>query len=93
MGMGRGRGQGPRPEADVDTRAIDSPVKSKVGKGVGIVVGETGGPNLKGEVGEATSRDFETATRGMTDPLINQSIPKTHQQHTQEYFDRLRDGE
>lgn len=93
MGMGRGRGQGPRPEEEEDTKTYDARFKPTVGPGVGIVVGEAGGPNYKGKVAQQISEDYETARRGDIDPLTRRRIPKTHRRHTEEYFNRFREGE
>lgn len=92
MGMGRGAGQGERPEEEHETRAIDSQIKPKIGKGVAVVVGDAGGANYKGKVAEQINDDYETARRGQTSPLTSQRIPKKRQQHAEEYFNRFREG-
>ena len=93
MGMGAGRGQGPRPEADVDADTYDSQVRGQIGKGTAVVTDLVDGPNVKGNVEEQIQQEFEAARRSTTDPLTGRRIPRKHQEHVREYFNRFREGE
>lgn len=92
QGLGRGRGQGPRPEEKGPTNSYDSTVKQKVGKGSAVMVGETVGPNLRGNVEQEIATEFEQVRTQAADPLTGQRLPKTSQNQAKEYFDALREG-
>lgn len=93
MGMGAGRGQGPRPEEEVDTATYDSQVRPKIGPGAAVVTDLVQGPNVKGDVEQAIQQEFETVRRSDTNPLTGRRIPRKHQEHVKEYFNRFREGE
>ncbi len=93
FGLGPGRGRGARPEAETDTSFYDTQVKQKLGRGTADVVDLVDGPNVKGNVEAEIQQQFESVRRGSTDPLTGRRIPRKHQQHAREYFDRFREGE
>lgn len=91
MGLGRGRGNGPRPEEKTGSQFYDSKVKQQTGKGAAIVVDSVDGPNVKGQVEQQIQTEFESVKSGQTDPLTSQQLPRGYREHTQKYFDSLRD--
>ncbi|MHC4178488.1 MAG: hypothetical protein ACYSWU_13335 [Planctomycetota bacterium] len=93
MGMGAGSGLGPRPEAEEETATYKSQVRQKPGEGTAVVTGEVDGPNRKGDVKQTIQQDFEAARHSNTDPLTGRRIPRKHQKHVEEYFNRFREGE
>ena len=93
MGMGAGSGLGPRPEAEEETATYKSQVRQNPGEGAAVVTGEVDGPNRKGDVKQTIQQDFEAARHSNTDPLTGRRIPRKHQKHVEEYFNRFREGE
>jgi len=93
VGMGAGRGKGPRPEAEEDTATYDSQVRQKIGQGAAVVTDLVDGPNVRGDPKAEIQQEFESARRSTTDPLTGRRIPRKHQDHVREYFDRFREGE
>ena len=91
MGMGRGRGNGARPEEKTDARFYDTKVKQQIGKGGAVVVDFVNGPNMKGQVQQEIKTQFESVKSEETDPLTGQQLPRAYREHTQKYFDTLRD--
>jgi hypothetical protein len=91
MGMGRGRGTGPRPEEKTDSKFYDTKVKQQTGKGAALVVDFVNGPNMKGQVQQQIQTEFESVKTEETDPLTGQQLPRGYREHTQKYFDSLRE--
>ncbi|HEV3342758.1 MAG TPA: hypothetical protein VG125_20465, partial [Pirellulales bacterium] len=91
MGLGRGRGKGPRPEEKTDSKFYDTKVKQQTGKGAALVVDFVEGPNMKGEVQQQIKTQFESMKTEETDPLTGQQLPRAYREHTQKYFDTLRE--
>ena len=91
MGLGRGRGNGPRPEEKTDSKFYDTKVKQQTGKGAALVVDFVDGPNMKGQVQQEIKTQFESVKTEETDPLTGQQLPRAYREHTQKYFDTLRD--
>jgi hypothetical protein len=91
MGLGRGRGQGPRPEEKTDSKFYDTKVKQQTGKGAALVVDFVDGPNMKGQVQQQIQTEFESMKTEETDPLTGQQLPRAYREHTQKYFDSLRE--
>lgn len=91
MGLGRGRGQGPRPEEKTDSKFYDTKVKQQTGKGAALVVDFVDGPNMKGQVQQEIQTQFESMKAEETDPLTGQQLPRAYREHTQKYFDTLRE--
>jgi hypothetical protein len=91
MALGKGRGQGPRPEEKTDSKFYDTKVKQQTGKGAALVVDFVDGPNMKGQVQQQIQTEFESMKAEETDPLTGQQLPRAYREHTQKYFDTLRD--
>lgn len=92
-GMGQGNGAGDRPEEETDTNTYDTQVRGDVKKGKAIIAGFADGPNRKGISREDVKAAIESTLSEEADPTENQTLPRTEQEHTRQYFDRLRTGE
>ncbi len=92
-GLGRGAGQGDRPESEDDTNTYETQVRGNVKKGKAIIAGFADGPNRKGITREDVKIAVESAISEESDPAENQSLPRTEREHTQQYFNQLREGE
>jgi len=92
FGLGRGSGQGDRPESEDDTNTYETQVRGKVKKGRAIIAGFADGPNRKGVTREDVKNAIESAISEESDPAENQNLPRTEREHTQQYFNQLREG-
>lgn len=92
QGMGRGTGQGDRPEEENETNTYDTQVRGQPKAGRGIIAGFADGPNRKGVTREELQDAVLNTLTEESDPLENQSLPRTEREHAQQYFDQLRDG-
>ncbi len=92
-GLGEGEGRGDRPESEEDTNTYETQVRGKVKQGKAIIAGYADGPNRKGISREDVQMAIEGALAEDSDPLENQTLPKPEQEHVQQYFDQLRDGQ
>ncbi|HUT94458.1 MAG TPA: hypothetical protein VMY37_33680 [Thermoguttaceae bacterium] len=93
LGLGRGRGKGDRPEAEDDVDFIDTRPPMKIGPGAASLVGEVEGPNIRGNVQQELTQQFEAARAQTADPVTVQHLPRGYQDHALEYLDRLREGD
>lgn len=89
-GMGEGRGKGDRPEEETDTGGFESRVKGNVGPGKGVLAGEVGGANAKGQVREEIRNNITATKSAPPQPLTGQRLPKDHRDHVKQYLDSLR---
>jgi hypothetical protein len=92
FGLGRGSGQGDRPEAEDETNTYESQVRGEVKRGKAIIAGFADGPNRKGISREDVKNAVESAINEESDPAENQNLPRTEREHTQQYFNQLREG-
>lgn len=92
MGAARG-GRGARPDEEDDVGFRDTQVRQKPGQGAAVIVGEADGPNIRGQVLEAVKEEMAAEGSEPADPLVIEQLPKSRLEHTQEYFDMLREGE
>ncbi len=92
-GLGRGSGQGDRPESEDDTNTYETQVRGQVKKGKAIIAGFADGPNRKGITREDVKQAVESAIGQESDPAENQTLPRTEREHTQQYFNQLREGQ
>lgn len=58
-----------------------------------MVVGEADGPNRRGRVIESIKEQMAVEGGQPADPLVVERLPKSHREHAEEYFNRLREGE
>jgi len=92
-GLGRGQGRGDRPEQETKTSAYDTQVKQKQGKGQAVIKDRVDGPNVKGQVQQEVTTEFDSVVGGSGDPLTGQKLPREYREHARKYFDTLREGE
>ena len=92
FGLGRGSGAGDRPESEDDTNTYETQVRGEVKKGKAIISGFADGPNRKGITREDVKQAIESAISEESDPSENQTLPRTEREHTQQYFNQLREG-
>ncbi len=92
-GLGRGQGAGDRPENENETNTYETQVRGKPKGGRAIIAGRADGPNRKGITREDLKHAIQSSLSEESDPLENQQLPRAEREHTQSYFDRLRDGE
>lgn len=88
-GLGEGRGKGDRPEEENDVDFIDTKPPMKIGEGAASIVGETPGPNRRGDVQLEMKEQYEAARRQSADPVTVEHLPRGYQDHALEYLDRL----
>lgn len=92
-GMGQGRGVGLRPEdKQGGEKFVDSNVPGKQQAGVGVVVGEAGGPNRVGDIREQIKAELTPSQIERSDPVNTQQYPRPYREHTQQYLDAVREG-
>lgn len=92
-GMGQGRGAGFRPEdKNGGEKFVDSHVPGKQQGGVGVVVGEAGGPNRVGDIREQIKAELAPSQVERSDPVNTQQYPRPYREHTQQYLDAVREG-
>jgi hypothetical protein len=90
-GYGTGTAAGKRPE-DVKNAAFrDSQVKQDPGKGPAVITGEADGPNMRGDVREQLKEEMAAHGSEPADPLVIETLPKSHRDNARDYFDRVRD--
>ncbi|MEL6106920.1 MAG: hypothetical protein AAFU85_12820 [Planctomycetota bacterium] len=90
-GLGEGSGRGDRPEEEGDTNSYETQVRGKVQRGKSVITGFADGPNKKGVTREDVKNSIETAISEESDPLENQTLPRTERDHARDYFNKLRD--
>ncbi|MEM0926875.1 MAG: hypothetical protein AAGJ83_12615, partial [Planctomycetota bacterium] len=91
-GLGEGQGEGDRPEEETDTNTYETQVRGNVRKGRALISGFADGPNRKGVSREDLKQAIEVSMAEESDPLENQRLPKTEQEHARDYFNKLRSG-
>lgn len=91
-GTGPGRPPGSDPQDEPDANAYQSQVRGEAKAGRATVAGPAGGENRKGLTQEEVQNAVFDALAEETDPLDNQPLPRSQREHTQQYFDRLREG-
>ncbi len=91
-GLGKGSGLSGPEEKESDTQGYESQVRGDPKQGRGLNAGFADGPNKKGVTREGVKDAVLGAMNDDSDPLENQTLPRTEREHAQEYFDRLRSG-
>lgn len=87
---GRGAGAARRPGQPDEAGFYDSKVDGKIGRGAAVITDFVDGPNARGRVEQEISAQFQGVRGGETDPLTEQSLPRTYREHAQSYFNSLR---
>lgn len=90
QGMGKGRGAGPRPDEKNATSMRDTRVRQDPGRGASVYGGRVDGPNQKGEVLQTVKEALTLESTEESDPLTDERLPKSRQEHAQEFLSRLR---
>jgi hypothetical protein len=93
FGLGRGSGEGDRPEQEEDTNTYETQVRGQVKQGRAVIAGFADGANRKGVTREDVKQAIESTLSQESDPAENQTLPRTEREHSQQYFDRLREGD
>ncbi|WP_417744864.1 hypothetical protein [Rosistilla oblonga] len=92
-GMGEGEGgKGDRPEEETETGNYESQVRTKPKNGSGIAAGFANGPNRKGVTREEIKSAVINAMQEESDPLEDRPLPRAEREHTEQYFNQLRQG-
>lgn len=89
-GIGSGAGQSSPPEAEGPSNTYETQVRGQFRRGQAIVAGVADGPNRKGVSREELKEAVATALTEAADPTENQTLPRTEREHTQSYFQQLR---
>lgn len=92
-GMNEGQGAGYRPEQETATGTYDSRQRATPKAGAVVRVGDAGGPNQAGKSTESIKEQILTSLSKDSDPLTDQRLPRSQQDHVKEYYQRLRKGE
>lgn len=87
---GLGAGQGDQPPSDDESNSYESQVRGEVKRGQAIIAGEADGPNRKGVTRQDLEAAIDEAISQESDPAENQQLPRTEREHTQQYFEQLR---
>jgi hypothetical protein len=91
--LGKGAGSGDRPENENETNTYETQVRGKPERGRATITGFADGPNRKGISREDLKNAIQSSLSEESDPLESQQLPRAEREHTQSYFDKLRDGE
>ena len=90
---GEGAGQGYRSEERTDTDTVQARNRGNAKAGPSVITGDADGPNKAGLSKTAAREVIESAEHADTDPLENVRLPRVERDHSNEYFDKLRQGE
>jgi hypothetical protein len=91
--LGEGQAGGYRPEQETQTGSYDSRQRAKPKAGQAVRVGDAGGPNQPGMSLEEAKAMIISSLSKDPDPLTDQRLPRSQQDHVKEYYQRLRKGE
>jgi len=92
-GLGEGRGFGYRPEEETETGEYEARERAKPKAGEAVRIGDADGPNRAGMSLEGVKAQIITSLNNEADPLTDQRLPKTQQDHVREYYQSLGKGE
>jgi len=92
-GLGEGAGFGYRPEEKTDTGAFESRIRAKPKAGEAVRVGDAGGPNQPGATLQDVKNAIQSSLREEADPLTDQRLPRSQQDHVRQYYQRFSKGE
>lgn len=89
-GLGEGQGFGDRPEEEGKTSNYESQVRDQPKNGNAISSGFADGPNRKGATRQQVQDAVSNALQDERDPLEDRPLPRAVREHTEQYFNRLR---
>ena len=92
-GMGEGPGFGYRPEEKTDTGAFETRVRAKPKAGEAVRMGDASGPNQPGVSLETVKDQIKSLLKEEADPLTDERLPRSQQDHIRQYYRRLGTGE
>jgi chemotaxis protein histidine kinase CheA len=92
-GMNEGKGGGYRDEQETATGTYDSRQRAQPKAGAAVRVGDAGGPNRANKSTEDIKEQIISSLSKDSDPLTDQRLPRSQQDHVKEYYQRLRKGE
>ncbi|MFV1966908.1 MAG: hypothetical protein ACC628_15895 [Pirellulaceae bacterium] len=92
-GLGEGAGYGDRPEQDTDTAFYESRLRAKPKPGEAVGLGDASGPNRSGMSLEEVKEGIVSELSEDADPLTDQRLPRSQQDHVRQYYQRLGKGE
>jgi hypothetical protein len=92
-GMGQNAGYGYRPEQETETGEYQARERAKPRPGEAVRVGDAFGPNRAGMSNEEIKQQILGSLKGETDPLTDQRLPKSQQDHVRQYYRRLTEGQ
>ena len=91
--QGEGAGQGLRPEEESATDTVQARNRADSKAGAAVITGDADGPNKAGLSRAEARQVIEAAEHADTDPVDNTRLPRVERDHSNEYFDKLRQGE
>jgi hypothetical protein len=92
-GMGEGQGFGYRSEEQSETSSFESRQRAKAKGGEAVRAGKIQGPNRAGMSREQVKEEIISALNEIVDPLTDQRLPRSQQDHVREYYQRIGKGE
>ncbi len=92
-GMGEGQGYGYRPEEKTATGAFETQVRAKPKAGEAVRIGDASGPNQPGVSLEVVRDQIKSLLNQEADPLTDERLPRSQQDHVRQYYRRLGKGE
>jgi hypothetical protein len=92
-GLGEGQGYGDRPEQETAASFYESRLRAKPRPGEAVRIGDAFGPNQSGMSLEDVKDAIESELSKKDDPLSDQRLPRSQQDHVRQYYQRLGQGE
>jgi len=92
-GMEEGQGFGYRPEEKTPTGAFETRLRAKPKAGEAVRMGDASGPNQPGVSLETVKDQIKSLLKEEADPLTDERLPRSQQDHIRQYYRRLGTGE
>jgi hypothetical protein len=92
-GLGEGQGYGDRPEQETEASYYESRLRAKPKPGEAVRIGDAFGPNQSGMSLQDVKDAIESELSKKDDPLSDQRLPRSQQDHVRQYYQRLGQGE
>jgi hypothetical protein len=87
-----GSGAGLRRDQPNPTEFVDVPVPINRDSAAEVLARPVAGPNLLGEVTETIKREMADWKGNSADPLVFERLPRSHREHAEQYFNKIREG-